>query len=67
VTLAKIKRLPTFKALESVVAALSPLAPEDRRKVIEATHSLLNISAGRQGQDQKTPKARASRIRSRRR
>jgi hypothetical protein len=46
-----LKKLPEFTALEGVYAALRPLTPEGRRKVIEAIHALLPISAGRQGAD----------------
>lgn len=50
--MAGLKALPEFKALEAVAAALAPLNPEGRRKVIEAVHALMEISAGsRQGQD----------------
>lgn len=44
----RLRRSPEFKALEQVYAALSPLDPEGRRKVIEAIHALLRISEGRQ-------------------
>jgi hypothetical protein len=46
--------LPEFRALEAVVRALAPLEPEGRRKVIEAVHALLPVSAGKaQGRDKK--------------
>jgi hypothetical protein len=38
----------TMRALEKVVAALTPLNPESRRRVLEAVHALVEISAGRQ-------------------
>ncbi len=47
---------PAFRALEKVLAALTPLNPEDRRKVIEAVHVLLPVSSGcDQDQDQDAP------------
>ena len=56
---------PQLKALQSVHAALSPLDPEGRRKVIEAIHALLEISAGVRRQEhpglpqaKKSPKRR---------
>ena len=36
-----------FKALQSVHAALTPLTPESRRKVIEAVHTLIEVSVGK--------------------
>ncbi len=45
----------TLAALEKVVAALSRLDPERRRQVIEATHTLLEIGAGRQNADGPKP------------
>jgi hypothetical protein len=42
----KLRKLPEFKALQGVYAALLPLKPEGRRKVVEAIHALLEISAG---------------------
>jgi len=48
-----LKKLPEFKALEGVYAALLPLSPEGRRKVIEAIHALIPISAGHQGADKR--------------
>lgn len=51
----------TLAALEKVIAALAPLDPETRRQVIEATHTLVEISAGRrQGQDTKFPKKKSA-------
>jgi hypothetical protein len=41
----------TLKALAAVVAALAPLDPEARRRALEATHALLEISPGRRGED----------------
>ena len=41
----------TLAALEKVIMALAPLDPEARRQVIEATHNLVEIGRGRQGQD----------------
>ena len=41
----------TLAALEKVISALAPLDPEARRQVIEATHTLVEIGRGRQGQD----------------
>lgn len=41
----------TLAALEKVIMALAPLDPESRRQVIEATHNLVEIGMGRQGQD----------------
>ncbi len=47
----------TLAALEKVVSALAPLDPEQRRRVIEATHTLVEIGAGRQDGDRKrTPR-----------
>lgn len=43
----------TLAALEKVVAALAPLDPEARRRVIEATHNLVEIGMGRQGGDER--------------
>lgn len=43
-------------AFEKTVAALLPLAPEERRRVIEAVHALIEIGPGqRQKQDLKAP------------
>lgn len=42
-----VTRLPEFRALKSAFAALEPLNPESRRKVVEALHALLTISPGR--------------------
>ncbi|MBI3551444.1 MAG: hypothetical protein HY077_02900 [Elusimicrobia bacterium] len=47
--MADLKKLPEFKALEAVYAALLPLKPEGRRKVIEAIHTLIEISPGEPG------------------
>ena len=33
-------------ALEKTVAALLPLAPEERRRVLEAVHALIEIGSG---------------------
>jgi len=41
----------TMKSLSAVVAALAPLDPESRRRVLEAAHALLEVSPGRQGRD----------------
>lgn len=46
----------TLAALEKVIIALAPLDPESRRQVIEATHALVEIGAGRRGEDAKPPK-----------
>ncbi len=46
----------TLAALEKVIAALAPLNPEARRRVIEATHTLVEIGAGRRGGDKKPAK-----------
>lgn len=54
----RLAKLPEFQALSGAYAALEPLDPEGRRKVVEALHALLEISPGRnRGQDQ--PKKRA--------
>lgn len=42
----RLRRDPAFGALRAVYAALLPLDPEGRRKVIEAIHALLKISPG---------------------
>ena len=48
-------------AFEKTVVALLPLNPEERRRVIEAVHSLIEIGAGqRQNADAKAP-AKAAR------
>ena len=39
-------QLPEFKALQTVLTALSPIKPEGRRRIIEAVHALLDVSAG---------------------
>lgn len=44
--MANLNEIPEFKALQVVLGALAPLTPEGRRKVIEATHALIKISAG---------------------
>lgn len=46
-------RKKTLAALEKVITALAPLDPEARRQVIEATHTLIKIGAGRQSGDKK--------------
>lgn len=46
----------TLEALAKVVAALAPLTPEERRQVVEATHALLPVGAGRQGKDRPGPR-----------
>lgn len=61
--LARLKRMPEFAALQQVCAALLPLDPEGRRKVVEAAHSLMKISAGtpaarQTGGDKKRPRRR---------
>jgi hypothetical protein len=57
-----MKTTPAFKALEKVLAALAPLDPEGRRRVIEAVHALLPISPGKkQDQDQEKPAAKKRR------
>jgi hypothetical protein len=38
-------------ALAKTVAALAPLSPEERRRVVEALHALLEIGAGRRGEE----------------
>lgn len=44
-------------AFSSVVAALAPLDPESRRRVLEATHAMLDIGPGeKQGRDRKGEK-----------
>ena len=46
-------------AFEKTVAALLPLDPEERRRVIEAVHALIEIGAGKkQRGDEKTAPAR---------
>jgi hypothetical protein len=43
-------------AFEKTAAALLPLAPEERRRVLEAVHALLEIGPGRrQNADAKAP------------
>ena len=41
-----IEQTPEFRALESVYNAMKPLKPESRRRIIEAVHTLLEISQG---------------------
>ena len=53
-------------AFEKTVVALLPLSPEERRRVIEAVHALIEIGAGRQGADAKAPVRGLSRPRGRR-
>lgn len=55
---------PELKALTAVYAALEPLKPEPRRKVIEAVHTLLEISAGETHPKSGPPRAAKSRKRS---
>lgn len=44
-------------AFAAVVAALAPLDPESRRRVLEATHAMLPVGQGRkQGQDREGEK-----------
>jgi hypothetical protein len=56
-----MRQTKTLKALSAVVSALSELDPESRRRVIEAVHALLPISAGRGGEDAPAPPARGRR------
>ena len=44
--LARLREDPAFDALRRVYAALLPLSPERRRRVVEAVHGLLAVSAG---------------------
>lgn len=54
----------TIAAFAAVVAALAPLDPESRRRVLEATHAMLPIGAGEgQGRDAKGARARSRRRR----
>lgn len=53
--LERLAKMPEFKALAGAYAALQPLTPEGRRKVIEALHALLEVSPGTRGQDKKKP------------
>jgi hypothetical protein len=46
------------QALVKTVAALSPLNPEQRRRVVEALHALLEIGSGRQDEAAPVPAAR---------
>ena len=49
-------------AFEKTVLALLPLGPEERRRVIEAVHALIEIGPGkRQGGDDKRPRAASRR------
>jgi hypothetical protein len=49
----------TLKSLAAVVAALAPLDPESRRRVLEAAHALVEISPGRrQNQDRDADRGR---------
>ncbi len=48
----------TLAALEKVIMALAPLDPESRRQVIVATHNLIEIGMGRQGEDRPQPKSK---------
>ncbi|MEK7858058.1 MAG: hypothetical protein AAB320_02870 [Elusimicrobiota bacterium] len=50
---AKLRKEPTFQALEKVYAALRPLDPEQRRRVIEALHALLKVSEGRPAKNER--------------
>ena len=43
----RIVNTPEFKALDAAYRAMKPLDPEGRRKVVEALHTLLKISPGR--------------------
>lgn len=56
-------------AFEKTVVALLPLSPEERRRVIEAVHALIEIGAGdRRHADEKAgpgPERRAARRRGR--
>ncbi len=45
----RLRKMPEFTALQQVCAALLPLDPEGRRKVIEAVHALMKVSAGKPG------------------
>jgi hypothetical protein len=52
-------------AFEKTVLALLPLSPEERRRVIEAVHALIEIGAGKQHADAKTPGRKPARPRRR--
>lgn len=52
-----------LSALAKVHAALRPLDPERRRRVIEAVHALLEISAGAKQNHDGPPQAEKSRRR----
>jgi hypothetical protein len=55
-------------AFEKTVVALLPLTPEERRRVIEAVHALIEIGAGqRQNADSKAPGGKPARKAARRR
>ncbi|UPT72938.1 MAG: hypothetical protein M0D55_13595 [Elusimicrobiota bacterium] len=57
-----IEKRKTLAALQTVVVALAPLDPEARRQVMEATHALIEIGAGRnQGRDARPKKGKKSR------
>jgi hypothetical protein len=45
--MADLKKAPEFKALQAVLVAMAPLSPEGRRRVVEAVHALLEVSAGK--------------------
>jgi hypothetical protein len=51
----------TLKSLAAVVAALAPLDPESRRRVIEAVHALIPVSRGRTGKDAEPRKGKGRR------
>ena len=42
----ELDRTPEFKALQTVLGALQKITPEGRRRIIEAVHALLQVSAG---------------------
>lgn len=49
----------TIAAFAAVVAALAPLDPESRRRVLEAAHAMLPIGKGvDQGRDAKSARKR---------
>ena len=49
-------------AFEKTVVALLPLAPEERRRVIEAVHALIEIGPGlRRNEDAEAPDRKAPR------
>lgn len=43
-----------FKSLQLVHAALTPLNPESRRRVIEAVHTLIKVASGKVRPDKKS-------------